>query len=232
MARRPTLQHLALAAGVGVATVDRVVNGRANVSQRSIARVLEAARHLGYPLPDRAWEHESIDKPKLPLGFVLHKPSQAFYQQFAAEIRRACDAQTKAGIIPHIEFSPSQAPDDFATAIRSAAATGKAVAATAINHPTMGRLVDELAGQSVPVFSLLNDFAGRGGAGYFGLDNIKVGRLAGWMMATHLQRPCRVAVMVGGARWHGQGLREAGISPGNLTRLEQRVRDLQQQALV
>ena len=29
-----------------------------------------------------------------------------------------------------------------------------------------------------------------------------------------------------------QGLREAGISPGNLNRLEQRVRDLQQQALV
>ncbi len=211
MAQRPTLQDLALAAGVGVATVDRVVNRRANVSQRSIARVLEAARHLGYPLPDHAWEHEVTGKPKLALGFVLHKPSQAFYQQFDIEIRRACDAQTRAAITPHIEFSSSQAPDDFATVIRSAAATGKAVAATAINHPMMTRLVDELAGQGVPVFSLLNDFAGRAGAGYFGLDNIKVGRLAGWMMATQLQRPCRVAVMVGGARWHGQGLRETGF---------------------
>lgn len=211
MARRPTLQDLALAAGVGVATVDRVVNRRANVSQRSIARVLEAARQLGYPLPDHAWAQEVTGKTKLALGFVLHKPSQAFYQQFGAEIRNACDAQTKAAVTPHIQFSPSQAPDDFARAIRSVAAQSTAVAATAINHPTMTRLVDELAGHGVPVYSLLNDFAGSDGAGYFGLDNMKVGRLAGWMMDTQLQRPCRVAVMVGGARWHGQGLREAGF---------------------
>lgn len=211
MPRRPTLHDLATAAGVGVATVDRVVNGRANVSKRSIARVLEAARQIGYPLPDHASHKGLAGQPKLTLGFVLHKPSQAFYQQFATEITTACDTQSKAIITPQIQFSPSQAPDDFAKAIRSAATHSRAVAATAINHPTMIRLVEELADQSVPVFSLLNDFAGRAGAGYFGLDNIKVGRLAGWMMATQLQRPCRVAVMVGGARWHGQGLRETGF---------------------
>ena len=211
MPRHPTLQDLATAAGVGVATVDRVVNGRANVSKRSIARVLEAARQIGYPLPDHASHMGLAGQPKLTLGFVLHKPSQAFYQQFATEIRAACDAQSEANVTPHIHFSPSQAPDDFAKAIRSSAVQSTAVAATAINHPTMIRLVEELADQSVPVFSLLNDFAGRAGAGYFGLDNMKVGRLAGWMMATQLQRPCRVAVMVGGARWHGQGLRETGF---------------------
>jgi LacI family transcriptional regulator len=211
MPRRPTLLDLANAAGVGVATVDRVVNGRSNVSRRSIARVLEAARQIGYPLPGHGAHPGLIARPTLALGFVLHKPSQAFYRNFEAEIRAACAAQSDIAITPHIQFSPSQAPDDFAQAIQTAATHGKAVAATAINHPKMIRLVDELAQQGVPVFSLLNDFAGRAGAGYFGLDNMKVGRLAGWMMATHLQRPCRVAVMVGGTRWHGQGLRETGF---------------------
>ncbi|MBO6853889.1 MAG: substrate-binding domain-containing protein, partial [Marivivens sp.] len=31
------------------------------------------------------------------------------------------------------------------------------------------------------------------------------------MMATRLQRPCKVALFVGGTRWHGHALREAGF---------------------
>ena len=211
MARRPTLQDLARAAGVGTATVDRALNGRGNVSARSIAAIAEAAKRIGYPLPASAPVNAPNAKPKFDLGFVLHKPSQSFYQRFAHEITRACAESTEAQITPHLSFSPSQAPDDFAKAITDAASKSQAVAATAINHPTLSRLVDRLTEEGIPLFPLLNDFAGRSGAGYFGLDNMKVGRLAGWMMATQLQRPCRVAVMVGGARWHGQGLRETGF---------------------
>ena len=211
MARRPTLQDLARAAGVGTATVDRALNGRGNVSARSIAAIAEAAKRIGYPLPASAPVNAPNAKPKFDLGFVLHKPSQSFYQRFAHEITRACSERTEAQITPHLSFSPSQAPDDFAKAITDAASKSQAVAATAINHPTLSRLVDRLTEDGIPLFPLLNDFAGRSGAGYFGLDNMKVGRLAGWMMATQLQRPCRVAVMVGGARWHGQGLRETGF---------------------
>jgi LacI family transcriptional regulator len=211
MARRPTLQDLARAAGVGTATVDRALNGRGNVSARSIAAIVEAAKRIGYPLPASAPVNAPDAKPQLDLGFVLHKPSQSFYQQFAHEITRACAERTEAQITAHLSFSPSQAPDDFARAITDAASKSQAVAATAINHPTLSRLADSLTKDGIPLFPLLNDFAGLSGAGYFGLDNMKVGRLAGWMMATQLQRPCRVAVMVGGARWHGQGLRETGF---------------------
>ncbi len=191
--------------------MDRALNGRGNVSARSIAAIAEAAKTIGYPLPASAPVNAPNAKPKFDLGFVLHKPSQSFYQRFAHEITRACSERTEAQITPHLSFSPSQAPDDFAKAITDAASKSQAVAATAINHPTLSRLVDSLTKDDIPLFPLLNDFAGRSGAGYFGLDNMKVGRLAGWMMATQLQRPCRVAVMVGGARWHGQGLRETGF---------------------
>ena len=46
--KRVTLADVARAAGVGVATVDRVLNGRATVSARRMDRVYEAARTLGY----------------------------------------------------------------------------------------------------------------------------------------------------------------------------------------
>ena len=150
-------------------------------------------------------------KPRVSLSFVLHKPSQVFYQNFAQEITHACEARFDAQITPHLSFAVSQAPDDFRTAIEKAASQGQAVAATAINHPSLSQTVRDLAGAGIPVFPLLNDFAGQAGAGYFGLDNLRVGRIAGWMMATRLQRQCRVGIFVGGTRWHGQSLREAGF---------------------
>ena len=43
MAKRPTIKDLAQAAGLGVATVDRALNGRAHVRQATLDQVLEAA---------------------------------------------------------------------------------------------------------------------------------------------------------------------------------------------
>lgn len=45
--RKARLEDIAKHAGVGIATVDRVLNERGGVSERTIARVLESARELG-----------------------------------------------------------------------------------------------------------------------------------------------------------------------------------------
>lgn len=209
MPRRPTIQDLAKAAGVGTATVDRALNNRGGVSTRTQHAVADAAARIGYPLPSSMTGGRV--GPPVSLGFVLHKPSQDFYKRFSQEITTACAAVSEARVTPHIHFCPSQSPDDFVTTIEAAARDSQVIAATAINHPLLPRLVEALRHRDISVYALLNDFAGRSGAGYFGLDNLRVGRIAGWAMATRLQQPCRVAVFVGGARWHGQGLREAGF---------------------
>ncbi|MBY6154425.1 LacI family DNA-binding transcriptional regulator [Vannielia litorea] len=210
MGQRPTIRDLARAAGVGTATADRALHGRGNVSDRMRQRIAEAAERIGYRLPSDTTA-PSAPLRRINLGFVLHKPSQSFYQRFATEIEAACAAHPAANITPHIEYSASQSPDDFCAAITRAAQNTRAVAATAINHPSLSRLVTELQAQGTPIYSLLNDFGGRAGAGYFGLDNMKVGRIAGWMMALRLQRPGRVGIFVGGTRWHGHSLRETGF---------------------
>ena len=208
MPSRPTIRDLAVAAGVGTATVDRVLNRRPGISAAMVERVARAAECIGYLLPP---DHPARSRPRLRLAFVLHKQAQPFYRSFAEAIGRAARAHPGAEIDARVSFAPSQAPEDFARAIEAAAAQGEAVAATAVNHPALTRLVEELATRGTPVFALLNDFAGAAGAGYYGLDNLRVGRIAGWMMAQRLQRPARVGVFVGGTRWHGQGLREAGF---------------------
>ena len=46
MTRHPTIKDLAEAAGVGIATVDRVLNDRPNVRDTTIERVLLAAERI------------------------------------------------------------------------------------------------------------------------------------------------------------------------------------------
>ena len=48
MVKRPTIQDLADASGVSVATVDRVLNGRHRVREETARRVYSAAASIGY----------------------------------------------------------------------------------------------------------------------------------------------------------------------------------------
>ena len=45
-ARKPRVAEVAARAGVSTATVDRVINGRGGVHQRTVVRVTEAIRDL------------------------------------------------------------------------------------------------------------------------------------------------------------------------------------------
>ena len=55
------------------------------------------------------------------------------------------------------------------------------VAASSVDHPMVTLAVEQLRDAGVPVFALLNDFAQEVRQCYVGLNNMKVGRTAGWM---------------------------------------------------
>lgn len=211
MADRPTIKDLARAAGVGVATVDRALNGRSNVRQETLDKVLEAADAIGYPTRALSARREAADLPVMRFGFVLHKRSQEFYGNFAKALQQAVDARTDIRGQAVIRFSASQAPDDFAKEIREVAQNVDVLGTSAINHPALTDLVSELAQEGKPVFALLNDFAQGVRQNYLGLNNVKVGRLAAWMITTKVRTPGKLAVFVGGNRWHGHLLRETGF---------------------
>ncbi len=209
--RRPTLKDLADAAGVGLATVDRVLNERPNVRPVTVDRVLAAAERIGYPTRRLEALRRDAARPLVRFAFVLHKPSQEFYRNFAAELDRAVGARTDIRGSCDIRFSASQAPSDFAAELVDAADNADVLATSAINHPTLSQTIRDLQDAGKPVFSLLNDAASGVQQSYFGLDNVKVGRIAGWMIALQVREPGKVAVFIGGNRWHGHILRETGL---------------------
>ena len=211
MARRPTIHDVAREAGLSPATVDRVLNAREKVREDTARRVYDAARAVGYHAAALIGHRVRSELPRLRLGVVLHKERQAFYQQFKAELERAASAALGVRASVLIEFATSQTPADFAGLMDGFAGRVDAVAATAVTHPDVTDAVMRLNARNVPCFALLNDFAQGVRQNYLGLNNMKVGRIAAHMIVTATHQPGKIAVFVGGYRWHGHELRETGF---------------------
>lgn len=210
MAKRVGMAELAAAAGVSVATVDRALNGREPVRAETMQRLMQAARRIGHPLGVRL-PTQTTDQQVLRIGVILHKAGQEFYQNFARILTQAVADYPAARAELVLEFATSQSPDEVAALLRRMKGRCDVLAATAVNHPEITAAVAELKAAGLPVFALLSDFAQGVRAGYFGINNLKAGRIAGWIMAMALKSPGTLAVFVGGHRWHGHDLREVGF---------------------
>lgn len=211
MARRPTIHDVAREAGVSSATVDRVLNAREKVREETARKVYEAARMIGYHAAPLIGQRMQVDLPRLRLGIVLHKERQAFYQAFKAELERAVMQAPGIRASVVVEFATSQSPSDFVTLMEGLAGRVDVIAATAVTHPEVTEAVIRLNTKGIPCFSLLNDFAQGVRQNYLGLNNLKVGRIAAHMITTAVHQAGKIAVFVGGYRWHGHELRETGV---------------------
>ncbi|MDA7426726.1 LacI family DNA-binding transcriptional regulator [Thalassococcus lentus] len=211
MAGRPTIADLAKEAGVSVATIDRVLNGRAKVREETARRVYEAAHKIGYHAAALIGQRMAADLPKIRFGFVLHKEKQAFFR----DMREAAEAAVRAatGVQTSVEFAfaSSQAPSDYAALIEELGERCDAVAAIAVAHLQVTDAVTRLEARGIPCFALLNDFAQGVRQSYVGLNNLKIGRVAAHMLATATRQHGDLAIFVGGHRWHGHELRETGF---------------------
>ena len=211
MARRPTIASVADTAGVSVATVDRVLNGRLPVREETARRVYEAAAGVGYHAAGLIRQRMRQDLTEYRLGFLLRKPEDFFYRELAREIAGAVERSPRMRGVATIEFSTSLVPADIVERLRRLGARTRSVALVGPDHPTLTVAVEELKAKGVPVFSLLSDLAPGLREGYVGVDNRKAGRTAAWMIAKCAKRRGKVAVFVGSHRFHGHELREIGF---------------------
>ena len=83
--RRPTIEDLAAAAGVSVATVDRVLNKRHPVREDTARRVVDAAERIGFYARGLLQQRLSERIPFRIFAFLLQKHNDPFYQQLGAD---------------------------------------------------------------------------------------------------------------------------------------------------
>jgi LacI family transcriptional regulator len=181
------------------------------VREETARRVYDAARRIGYHAAPLIAQRLQADLPVLRMGVVLHKERRVFYQNFAAELEAAAARATGLRVKPVIEFAVSQPPANFVALMQGMRGRVDAIVANAVTHPDVTDVIAALKAEGIPTFALLNDFAQGGRQNYLGLNNLKVGRIAASLIGMAACKPGKVAVFVGGYRWHGHELREAGF---------------------
>ncbi len=211
MAGRPTLADVARAAGTSASTVDRALNGRKKVREATAQKVYLAAEEIGYHAAPLILRRLSADLPQCKMGFLLQKENQLFYLTFREEIEKAAARIPNVCARVEVIFASSQDPKEQANLILELGGRSQVVAATAVNSHQVTAAVKKLKNRDIPVFSLLNDFAPGVRQHYVGLNNLKIGRIAAWAIASTQSTPGKVAVFVGGHRWQGHELRETGF---------------------
>lgn len=207
---RVTLADVAKAAGVGVATVDRVLNGRATVSAKRMDRVYEAARALNYHGLPALRARLPLKRTLVRLGVALRRRHNPFYVALEAAIRLAATKAADADIELRIVYQANNSPPEAASLIRRLSDTCHAVALMAPDHETVSEAVLRAREKGCFTFSLLSDFAVDARQAYLGLDNRKAGRTAAWGVV-HSARPGKLAVIVGHHSYLAQEMREAGF---------------------
>mgnify|MGYP002084923226 CR=1 FL=1 len=207
MVKRPTINDLALAAGVSVATVDRVLNKRHPVRRDTASRVLTAAESLGFYATGLIRQRVA-EAPQRTFSFLLQKRSDVFYQALGEGLAGATRAALDIRGTAIVEFMDELVPATIAERLRAAGLRSDAVAVVAVDHPHVTAAIEELSARGVPVFTLLSDLTAPSRAGYIGCDDRKRGRTAAWTIARTGRAPSTIGVLVGSHRYLGQELAE------------------------
>ncbi|WP_213880934.1 LacI family DNA-binding transcriptional regulator [Pseudomonas sp. dw_358] len=213
---KPTMIEVAKAAGVGVATVDRVINQRAPVSRKTSERVYQAAERLGLSIKenDSLAPAPSVGKGGLPakrLAMVLQSHNPPFYatvtQALTAAVSQAGDRVGE----PTIVQIDAMRPEEVADTLMALGKQVDSIALVAADHPIVSQAIEQLATMGVRTYALMTDLTAAQRAGYIGLDNRKVGRTAGWAMAHLSKRVGKVATLMGDHRVLCQEFSEIGF---------------------
>ncbi|RBP79630.1 LacI family DNA-binding transcriptional regulator [Marinomonas rhizomae] len=209
--RKVTLAQVAKEAGVGVATVDRVINGRAKVKVKTIERVLEAAQTLGFHGANLIRMRLDRQGREKKLGFILQRYASLFYRELAESLRVACAENEQAEIIPVIHFLEELTPRAVMQAIEQLRHQVDAIAVVTADHPRVNQSIEETQAMGVPVFTLLSDVTAIDRAGSIGIDNRSAGRAAAWAITQLGPKEGKIGIIMGSHRYLCQELCEVSF---------------------
>lgn len=151
------MTSVAKAAGVSVATVDRVLNSRLPVKDGTADRVILAAQKIGYHATELMRRRLLERAPLRTLGFCLQKQADSFYQGLATALRQAAAASAEVRCEARIEFMDQLVPRSIADKILAVGMEVDALAVVALDHPYVNEAIDALRELGKPVFTLLSD---------------------------------------------------------------------------
>lgn len=204
---RARIIDIALQAGVSTATVDRVLNARPGVRQKTIDRVHEAMRCLE-KAPARPIIIPSV-RADLTVDIILAGDAGFANEVLARELRRV---GSESGLTLRTAYPHRMDPNALADALIQSLETGSSgMIVQTLDHPVVREAIREIGERGVPVVSILTSLPGSQTLGYIGLDNRAGGRTAGLLMGRLCKAPGDIAVFWGGHLYRSHEEREIGF---------------------
>lgn len=177
----PTVRDLARAAGVSLATVDRVLNGRRGVTTGTIERVNRAIDEIGFV---RNASAASLARGRaLRIVFVLPRTGGLFVKTLRARIAEANVAL--AAEMVALDIVEIEEDDPHRAAARLAAIDPREVdgaAIMAIESPQMRDAILRLRERGVQAVALVSGYQDVDGMEFVGVDNRAAGATAARLM--------------------------------------------------
>lgn len=209
-ASKPQLSDLAAAAGVSLATVDRVINRRKGVKERTRHRVLDIAREIGFLSANDATLHGA----ERPMNIVVLLPAGTNpYLRLLGE--RVKERVGRSGVNdPFLRcyFIESFSGVALAAALRKHAGWADGIVFFAIENPEVRNAAAEIAAAGTQLVSIVSDLGHLPEVRHVGLDNRSVGRTAGLLIGRLAQaRQGAVALVAGSRHYRAHSEREAGF---------------------
>jgi len=193
-----TLKDIAREAGVSVATLDRVMHGRAGVREDTARRVRETIDRFGFRPSAAAAELARGQSSKF--AFIMPEGSNVFMQAIAANVgdmsgwlsaRRVSVETIKADV-----FNPAA----LANALDSMAGRYDGIAVVALDHQSVRAAIDDLVAGGTYVVTLVSDVPGSRRHHYVGIDNVAAGRTAGSLIGRFVRTPAGKVGIVAGSQ--------------------------------
>jgi len=181
--RKVRLADVAREAGVSVATVDRVVNGRPGVKPHTQQLIRETMKSLEMPqLSLPASLQVAASMRPLSFDFILPAGPNTFMQNLENAALSAADDTGLDHITIRCHRVTGFNPAALAETIAKVGRNTDGMAVVALENPVVREAVNTLSGQEVPVVTLVSDLSSAPTIGYVGLDNRAAGRTAGYLM--------------------------------------------------
>ncbi|ODT72821.1 MAG: hypothetical protein ABS75_02915 [Pelagibacterium sp. SCN 63-23] len=196
MKRRATVHDVARAAGVSLATVDRVLNGRPGVRASTAGKVEDAIARIGFSRDLNA----SLMARSRDLNVIFFIPDGAneFMDGLADAVERRAALALADRI--HLDLRRVKALDAAALArhldLLDAGESDCAVIVSG-DDPTVLAAVDAAHRRGIAVMTLVSDLPGSARRHFIGIDNVAAGRTAASLLGRFLPQGGKVAVIVG-----------------------------------
>ena len=174
--RKPTLRDIAEQAGVGTATVERVLNERGMVAPLTAERVIRAAKALGVRRPLPQPYKKSIRIEVFLPGFptLFHNRLEDGFMQAKSGLG--------ADVIVHRTHIGEGETARMTKRIRAAASTRKGLIIYAPDVPEVMGAIDKVLERKVPVVTVVTPLETRAGITHVGIDQSEAGRTAAYLL--------------------------------------------------